>query len=373
MNNLTILKNVGFKKVGLWKLQSPEKNSRNNNTISFYFDTSRDLCYSTENCAYSFVCNQDVLYIGKTNQGLARRMAAYSGTSNALNASHRDRKTLSDRHKVEYLIELLKKNELIEIYALHQLEPLAYKGINLNLIAGIEDPLIEKIRPTLNEDSIPSNNTKQLDLILNQIRFKAYETKANEEGYETFSEFMRVKIDEFVFKPEHKDVEHFAFSYTENHKKKKIYISEDQENKLYEISKNIKQRGKSQSACFILDRVCNLNANDMKHLDTGVYITSKSFPERSVLRILASQKSKIQNLMVKHHLSSHGAMVRKMIDDLDVNKEFDFMNFIMTKDDDINRVTYQFTIEQFDKIEKMAVLKGVSKPQLIQSIIENYK
>ena len=373
MNNLEIIKNIGFKKVGFWKLQNPKNISRNNNKISFYFDSSRDLCYSTENCAYSFVSKTEVLYIGKTNQGLARRMSSYSGTSNALNAAHRTRKTLSDRHKVEYIIKRLKKNELIEIYALHQLEPLIYKGINLNIVAGIEDPLIAKIRPTLNEDSIPSNNTKQLDLILNKVRLKAYEAKADEEGYETFAEFMRVKIDEFNFKPEHRNIEHFAFSYTENHKKKKIHISEDQEKKLYEISKNIKQRGKGQAACFILDLVCNINANDMKHLDTGVYKTSKSFPKRSVLRILPSQKSKIQDLMIKNQLSHHGEMVRKMIDELDLNKEFEFRDFIMTKNDDFHRVTYQFTIEQFNKIEKMSGLKGLSKPQLIQNIIENYK
>jgi hypothetical protein len=372
MNKLSELKKVGFRKVGFWKLQKPDENNRNSNSISFYFDIDRDLCYSSENCAYAFVSNESVLYIGKTNQGLARRMTAYSGTSNALNKAHRDRKTLSDRHKVEFLIARLEKSENIEIYAFHQLEPILYKGININLIAGIEDPLIEKIKPILNEDSIPSINTQQVDLILNKIRLKAYENKAKEEGYETFAEFMRTKITEFEFKPEHNNIEHFSFSYTEFHKKKKIYISEEQEKKLYDISKEIKQQGKSQSACFILDRVCNLNIEDMKHLDTGVYVTSKSFPKRSVLRILPSQKLKIQNLMLSHHLGNHGAMVRKMIDDLDSTKELKMMKYIMTKNEDFHRVTYQFTDEQFEKVNKLSKLKAVSLPQLIQNIIANY-
>lgn len=87
MEDLIKLDEYGIKKVGFWKLSTSDgySETNNNNSISFYFDEERDKCYSDLRCLYVFVCQKKVIYVGKTNQGLSRRMSSYSGTSNQIN------------------------------------------------------------------------------------------------------------------------------------------------------------------------------------------------------------------------------------------------------------------------------------------------
>lgn len=377
------LKKYGIEKVGYWKLveQKGYSENRHNNSVTFYFTHQRDKCYTDLRCLYVFVSEGKVIYVGKTNQGLSKRMSSYSSTSNQLNVSSKNKKNLSDRHKVNKIIEILKRGEEVSIYSFFDDKEVYYKDLKLNLISGLEDPLISIFQPKLNEDSREKTHTKQLDLILNEVRIKKYDSCLKESGYETFSDLMRKCIDEFTFHESHKKIKHFSFSYTEVHKKKKIFITPEQEKKLYKIGEQLKLKGKGQVGCFIMDRKTNSTYEEMKHLDKGEYHTSKKFPKRIIVPIEKEFYNQLKSLLVDYELNFVGQIIRHLIQNkIDNNDENltkivkkEFSNEERKLKINVKRTTFQMTDEQFNYFDKMRKKYKLSNPSLVYSLVEESK
>ena len=228
----------------------------------------------------------------------------------------------------------------------------------MNLISGLEDPLISIFQPKLNEDSREKTHTKQLDLILNEVRIKKYDSCLKESGYETFSDLMRKCIDEFTFHESHKKIKHFSFSYTEVHKKKKIFITPEQEKKLYKIGEQLKLKGKGQVGCFIMDRKTNSTYEEMKHLDKGEYHTSKKFPKRIIGQIIRH--------LIQNKIDNNDENLTKI-----VKKEFS--NEERKLKINVKRTTFQMTDEQFNYFDKMRKKYKLSNPSLVYSLVEESK
>ena len=378
--DLIKLKNYGIEKVGYWKLVESEGYSENihNNSILFYFNKQREKCYTNLRCLYVFVSEGKVIYVGKTNQGLSKRMGSYSGTSNQLNASSRSKKTFSDRHKVYKIIELLKNDKDVLIYSFFDDKEVFYKDLKLNLISGIEDPLISIFQPELNEDGREKTNTKQLDLILNEVRIKKYDSCLKESDYETFSDLVRKCIDEFTFKESYKEIKHFSFSYTEVHKKRKIYLTQEQENKLYTIGKELKLKGKGQVGCFIMDRKTNSTYEEMKHLDKGEYHTSKKYPKRIIVSIEKEFYNQLKGRLVDYELNFVGQIIRFLIQNK-INNKDEILTKIINKEFsneeiklkiNVQRTTFQMTDEQFNYFQKLKSKYKLSISSLVYSLVE---
>ena len=94
-----------------------------------------------QNILYAFVAQEEVKYIGKSNQTLAGRMNGYKnpGPTQSTNINNNTR-----------IIELLHKGIAVQILAFVQKEEMLYRGVPINRAAGLEDNLIARIRPPWN-------------------------------------------------------------------------------------------------------------------------------------------------------------------------------------------------------------------------------
>jgi len=124
------LVNMGFKHVGVWKL--------NGDKIVY----NLDFCSDLKNVLYAFICDKSVLYIGKTTQPLKKRMYGYQNPG----------PTQSTNKKGNGLIkELVTSGKEVEIFALPDNGLLYYGGFHVNLAAGLEDSIVSKIKPAWNK------------------------------------------------------------------------------------------------------------------------------------------------------------------------------------------------------------------------------
>jgi hypothetical protein len=90
---------------------------------------------------YAFVADGEVLYIGKSVRSLRQRMYGYQhpGPTQSTNIGNGQR-----------ISGLLKRGIAVVIYALAPDEPVTYRGIEINLAAGLEDTLIHRLNPPWN-------------------------------------------------------------------------------------------------------------------------------------------------------------------------------------------------------------------------------
>jgi len=96
---------------------------------------------SFPNSLYAFVCDSEVLYIGKTTQSLHKRFAGYydPGSGRATNwKCHQGIK------------KLIAGGKVVRILVLPQTIPLEWGGYPVNLAAGLEDALVEVFQPAWN-------------------------------------------------------------------------------------------------------------------------------------------------------------------------------------------------------------------------------
>jgi hypothetical protein len=120
---------IGFQKAGEWVVEG---------------DKLKALLtrHATQtNVLYSFVCDGEVKYIGKTVSPLASRMAGYRtpGKTQTTNIRNNNR-----------IKALLAQGAAVEIYALPDNGLLHYGRFHINLAAGLEDDLIRVIDPEWN-------------------------------------------------------------------------------------------------------------------------------------------------------------------------------------------------------------------------------
>ena len=130
MENIEKLENMGFRYVGEWKLEN--KNPKYNLSESA----------NSKNILYAFVCDKEVLYIGKSVRTLNERMYGYRNPGLTQTTNQKGNKKIK---------ELLDQGKNIEIYILPDNGLLCYGGFHVNLAAGLEDSLVANLKPKWNE------------------------------------------------------------------------------------------------------------------------------------------------------------------------------------------------------------------------------
>lgn len=99
------------------------------------------------NILYAFVSREQVLYIGKTARTLSQRMYQYQkpGPTQRTNiVNHANIKGVLDQ------------GETIQILVFAPKEQVQYRGMPVNLAAGLEDALISRLKPTWNRMGLSS-------------------------------------------------------------------------------------------------------------------------------------------------------------------------------------------------------------------------
>ena len=125
------LNNYDFEEIGEWYLYERVKSGIN-------FHIIRD-----ERVIYAFVVNGKVKYIGiceKDTTMFRGRLERYkycegSGTNERI---------------AEEIKRCLEKGKNVKIYALRPIVECVYKDLNVDLVKGLENPLIRKFRPEWN-------------------------------------------------------------------------------------------------------------------------------------------------------------------------------------------------------------------------------
>ena len=120
-NELEFLAKLGFELVGEWSLKL--------NCIDFQLQKHKD----KTNILYAFAVDKKVMYIGKSTQTLYKRMIGYKnpGPTQSTNINNNAR-----IHKI------LNDNRSVDIYVFIQVEDYFYRGVKVNLAAGLENNLI---------------------------------------------------------------------------------------------------------------------------------------------------------------------------------------------------------------------------------------
>ncbi|WP_309292816.1 GIY-YIG nuclease family protein [Azonexus sp.] len=124
------LRRMGFVKCGDWLLVSEKPKC----TLTQYD--------SAQNVLYAFVSLDTVMYIGKTVQPLKRRMYGYENPGGTQSTNSKGNKLI---------LEFLSKKQPVEVYALPDNGLLYYGGFHVNLAAGLEDSLVDVIKPVWNK------------------------------------------------------------------------------------------------------------------------------------------------------------------------------------------------------------------------------
>ena len=127
------LNDIGFVKVGEW---------HKNETI---FSHNIENHLNEKKLLYTFSCNGEVLYIGKTTDTLKSRMTGYK------NANSTQKTNVRVKAKI---LELLEEKKTVEIYIFVDKAKLTYKGYNLCLASALEDILISQINPKWNDRGV---------------------------------------------------------------------------------------------------------------------------------------------------------------------------------------------------------------------------
>jgi hypothetical protein len=126
---VSIIQTLGFEDSGYWFLE--------NNNIDFkLFKPQKET-----NILYAFVVDDEVVYIGKSVQSLFKRMYLYKNFGPSQYTNIRNHASIKD---------CLDQGKTVRVYAFIQQVPMEYKGIPINLAAGLEDNLISILKPLWN-------------------------------------------------------------------------------------------------------------------------------------------------------------------------------------------------------------------------------
>lgn len=120
---------IGFQRAGRWLLKGDE--------LALELLSLMD----RQNVLYAFVSGKTVKYVGKTTQTLQRRMFGYQKPNQDQRTNWRNRLAI---------VDLLKRGEPVEILALADNGLLRYGSFHLNLAAGLEDSIIQIVKPEWN-------------------------------------------------------------------------------------------------------------------------------------------------------------------------------------------------------------------------------
>ena len=148
-HNLSRILTAGFRGVGRWSLINGQ----------LEFELSAE-AREEKNVLYAFVTNGSLAYVGKTTQALRDRLQRYKtpakdakkGGSTNIKNNKNIRAKLLDGHAVEIYLLL---NRQIE----------SYGGFQFNFAAGLEDSLIDELRPPWNGRSRKAVETEGIDIV----------------------------------------------------------------------------------------------------------------------------------------------------------------------------------------------------------------
>lgn len=124
------LLNIGFRKVGSWR--------RTESGIAYTLDD----CAGASNILYSFICEDIVLYVGKTVQPLKKRMYGYQNPGPTQSTNIKGNRNITG---------LLADGKKVEILALPDNGLLHFGVFHINLAAGLEDSIVKTLNPIWNK------------------------------------------------------------------------------------------------------------------------------------------------------------------------------------------------------------------------------
>jgi hypothetical protein len=134
MNKLEIEELYGFERVGEWK-----SDERSKSGITFELEK-----FKGNRVIYAFVVDSEVKYIGvceNTTTTLKDRMSRYKNLQGG-GTNERIAKEIKT---------CLKQGKSVKIFALRPpASEYKYKDLNIDLVKGLENPLIEKLKPAWN-------------------------------------------------------------------------------------------------------------------------------------------------------------------------------------------------------------------------------
>ena len=128
--SLQQLVNIGFEEVGRWFLEGDQ--------VTFSLTKSS----KEANILYSFVVNGEVKYIGKSVLTLHKRMYFYKQGGGSQKTNIRNRAAIN---------ACLEEGQQVKIYVLVPDLQMNYKGMPINVAAGLEDNLISLLKPEWNK------------------------------------------------------------------------------------------------------------------------------------------------------------------------------------------------------------------------------
>ena len=125
------LETLGFRPCGQWQLQN---DGRPKIALT---------AFGTEaNVLYAFVCDEEVVYIGKTTKTLKARLYGYQNPGPT---------QFTNKRGNEEICKSLQAGKLVYVVALPDHGLLKYGGFHLNLAAGLEDSLLHDLKPKWNK------------------------------------------------------------------------------------------------------------------------------------------------------------------------------------------------------------------------------
>jgi len=129
-NKVQRLIDLGFENIGVWHLvDGVLSNGINGNILGI------------RNFLYAFITGDRVRYIGKSSTTLRQRMNGYK------NPGPTQRTNIRIKEKI---IELVNGRQTVGIMIFLPQETLKYKGWNIDIASGLENILIETIKPDWN-------------------------------------------------------------------------------------------------------------------------------------------------------------------------------------------------------------------------------
>jgi len=127
------LNNYGFAEVGEWRLKENLKSG-----ITFQLNN-----FEKERVIYAFVVDGETKYIGICDSNTTTLKSRMNRYKNLQGAGTNERIAIEIRN-------CLKSGKAVRIFALKPPSSLDYKDLNVDLIKGLENPLIESLRPDWN-------------------------------------------------------------------------------------------------------------------------------------------------------------------------------------------------------------------------------
>jgi len=161
MNAIQILADIGFKDIAQWEVVDLKKLRDLGDDAEVWRNIK-----AHKNALYAFYEGIAVLYIGKTARSIEKRFIGYRdpGKTRATN--------WKCHNKIRHLIG---KEKTVRIMVLPDETSLQWGSFSINLAAGLEDALVEAIRPELNGKGVNKvTESEQLE-----AEAAAREVKAN--------------------------------------------------------------------------------------------------------------------------------------------------------------------------------------------------